>query len=68
LAEIISNLIKSSSGKMGAETFYERCGLQIEDDGNILKVDGKRSGQEIARSLEKNGVIKVKGDIIKWKH
>jgi hypothetical protein len=68
LAEIISNLKKSSSGKMGAETFYERCTFQLEDEGNILKVDGKRAGQEIARSLEKNGVIKVKGDIIKWKH
>lgn len=67
LSEIISLLMKSSSGKMGAETFYERCALQIEDDGNILKVDGKRAGQEIARSLEKNGVVKVKGDSIKWK-
>jgi hypothetical protein len=51
LAEIISNLMKSSSGKMDAKIFYERCAFQIEDDGNILKVDGRRVGQEIARSL-----------------
>ncbi len=67
LGEIISNLMKSSSGKMGANTFYEMCAFQKEDDGNILKVNGRRVGQEIARSLEKNGIIKVKGDSVKWK-
>jgi hypothetical protein len=68
LANIISKLMKSSSGKMGAETFYERCTFQLEDEGNILEVDGRRVGQEIAKSLEKNGVLKMKGDTIKWKH
>ena len=67
LGEIISNLMKSSSGKMDAKTFYEMCAFQKEDDGNILKVNGRRVGQEIARSLEKNGIIKIKGDSVKWK-
>lgn len=67
LGEIISNLMKSSSGKMDSKTFYEMCAIQIEDDGNILKVNGRRVGQEIARSLEKNGIIKIKSDSVKWK-
>jgi hypothetical protein len=67
LGEIISNLMKSSSGKMDAKTFYEMCAFQKDDDGNILKVNGRRVGQEIARSLEKNGIIKIRGDSVKWK-
>jgi len=67
LGEIILKLMKSSSGKMDAKTFYEMCAFQIEDDGNMLKVNGRRVGQEIARSLEKNGIIKIKGDSVKWK-
>ncbi|MDF0589666.1 hypothetical protein [Candidatus Methanocrinis natronophilus] len=67
LGEMISNLRKSSSGKMDAKRFYEMCALQAEEDGYILKVNGRDVGQEIARSLEKNGILKIKGDGIKWK-
>lgn len=67
LGEMISNLRKSSSSKMDAKRFYEMCALQAEEDGYILKVNGRDVGQEIARSLEKNGILKIKGDGIKWK-
>jgi hypothetical protein len=67
LGEIISNLMRSPSSKLDAKTFSEMCAFQVEDDGNILKVNGRRVGQEIARSLVKNGLIKIKGDSIKWK-
>lgn len=67
LGEIISILMKFSSGKMDAETFSEMCSFQEEDDGDILKVNGRNIGQEIARSLEKNGILKIKGDGVKWR-
>jgi len=67
LGEIISNLMKSSTSKMDAKTFSEMCSFQREDDGDILKVNGRNVGQEIARSLEKNGILKIKGDSVKWK-
>jgi hypothetical protein len=49
------------------ESFAERCDLELENQGNILAIDGTDVAEEIARVLEKNGVIKVKGDMIKWR-
>jgi len=68
MADIISNLMDFSSGKTEMEEFSKKCAFKIKDDGDILAIDGRSAAQDIARSLEKNGVIKVKGDIIKWKH
>jgi len=31
------------------------------------EIDGTDVAEDIARVLEKNGVIKIKGDMIKWK-
>jgi len=67
LGKLISGLAEPFSGKMDMKSLSERCNFQSEDDGNILKVIGKGSAPEMARALEKNGIIKVKGDIIKWK-
>ncbi len=67
LGEIISNLMRSSSGKMDDKTFSEMCFFQREDDGDILKVKGRSIDQQIARSLEKNGILKIKGDGVKWR-
>ncbi len=39
----------------------------MEKKGDLLEIDGSCAAQELARSLEKNGVLKVKGDSIKWK-
>jgi hypothetical protein len=30
------------------------------------KIDSSRAAEELARSLEKNGLLKVTGDGIKW--
>jgi hypothetical protein len=68
MADIISNLMESSSGKTEIEKFSQECAFKMSDDGDRLVVDGRTAYQEIARSLEKNGVIKIKGDTIKWKH
>ena len=39
----------------------------MEKEGNMLDIDGSLAAEELARSLEKNGIIKAKGDIIKWR-
>jgi hypothetical protein len=67
LEKLISNLVETSSGKMDMESFSEKCGFQIDDEGNILVVEGRKATEELARALEKNDIIKVKGKSIKWK-
>jgi hypothetical protein len=47
--------------------FSERCEFQMENNGDLLEISGKTAARELARSLEKNDIIKVKGDSIKWK-
>ena len=49
------------------EDFRERCEFEMENNGDLLEIDGSRAAEELARSLEKNGIIKVKGDSVKWK-
>jgi hypothetical protein len=58
---------RPSPGKIDIDAFAERCDMELEDKGNILEIDGTDVAEDIARVLEKNGVIKIKGDMIKWK-
>jgi len=67
LGKLISELEEPSSAKMDMEAFRERCKFEMENNGDLLEIDGSRAAEELARSLEKNGIIKVKGDSIKWK-
>ena len=67
LGKLISDLAESSSGKMDMESFAERCEFQLENNGNLLEISGRMAAGELARSLEKNDIIKVKGNSIKWK-
>jgi hypothetical protein len=67
LGKLISELEEPSSAKMDMEAFRERCEFEMENNGDLLEIDGSRAAEELARSLEKNGIIKVKGDSIKWK-
>jgi hypothetical protein len=67
LGKLIDKLTERSSGKIDMEAFAERCEFQMENNGNLLDISGRRAAQELARSLEKNDIIKVKGDSIKWK-
>ncbi len=46
---------------------HKRPEFQMENKGDLLEVSGRRAAEELARSLEKNDIIKVKGDSIKWK-
>jgi hypothetical protein len=49
------------------EAFSERCELRMENSGNLREINGQRAAEELASSLEKNDIINVKGNSIKWK-
>lgn len=68
LGILMEDLVRDSSqGKIDMEAFAERCDLRLESDGDLLEIDATDVAEDIARVLEKNGVIKIKGDMIKWK-
>ena len=67
LGKLISDLKESSPGEVDLEAFRERCEFDMERNGDLLEINGRRAAEELARSLEKNGIIKVKGDSVKWK-
>ncbi|NPV62107.1 MAG: hypothetical protein HPY61_05655 [Methanotrichaceae archaeon] len=54
-------------GKTEIDDFAERCQMQFEKNGNQLDIDGRDVAEDLAKILEKNGVLKIKGNIIKWK-
>jgi hypothetical protein len=67
LGKLMDDLTEPSSGKIDIEAFSERCEFQMENNGNLLEINGQRAAGELARSLEKNDIVKVKGNIIKWR-
>ena len=67
IADIILNLVDSSSGKMEMENFTKKCATRTKYDEDVLVIDGTYASLEIAKSLEKNGILKIKGNTIKWK-
>jgi len=68
LGTLLADLAENPSvGKMEMEDFMDNCDMEVEEDGNILRIDGVEAARELARVLEKNGVIKMKGDTIKWR-
>ena len=69
LGMLITDLVEEPSpGKIDMQAFSERCIIEMEKDGDILVIDGEETAEEIARVLEKNGIIKLKGETIKWKN
>jgi hypothetical protein len=67
LGKLISDLKEPSPGKVDLEAFRERCEFEMEKNGDLLEINGRRAAEELARSLEKNGIIKLRGDSVKWK-
>ena len=69
LGMLITDMVEEPSpGKIDMQAFSERCIIEMEKDGDILVIDGEETAEEIARVLEKNGIIKLKGETIKWKN
>ena len=55
------------SGKLSMDEFAEKCAKEFDDNGNIIIADFLEMATDLSRILEKNGVIKIKGNAIKWK-
>ncbi|MCX6680771.1 MAG: hypothetical protein NTX42_10480 [Methanothrix sp.] len=55
------------SRKMDFAEFTEECTMTLEDDSSVLNVYGDDVAEDLARVLEKSGVVKWKGDKLKWK-
>ncbi|HWQ18738.1 MAG TPA: hypothetical protein VN455_03100, partial [Methanotrichaceae archaeon] len=69
IGKVIQGLIKGpESRKADMSEFAEECMQEMEDEGNMLVVDLKIGAGHLVRELEKRGVVKAKGNIIKWKH
>ena len=65
---LLSDLMENhTSEKMDFQTFREECVFFADSEDHALKVIGYSAADEIAKILEKNGMIKIKGDSIRWK-
>jgi len=67
VGKLISDLKEPASGWMSMEDFQKRCRVDMDDDGNLLEIDGRGSVNELAKVMEKNGIIKTKGARARWK-
>ncbi|MDD1761165.1 MAG: hypothetical protein LUQ59_02950 [Methanothrix sp.] len=56
----------AEKGKMDIEEFADLCNFESGDRWH-LSIDGSVVAEEIARSFEKMGMLKMKGNTIKWK-
>jgi hypothetical protein len=45
-------------GKIDMKAFSERCDFERENSGDLLELKGRRAAWELARSLEKNDIIR----------
>jgi len=67
LGLVVEDLLeRPEKGKVNIEDFAERCILDVGSRFTV-SVDASMVAEEIARSLEKRGMLKIKGDTIKWK-
>jgi len=67
LGYIIRSLVNvAEKGKMDIEEFADLCEIEI-GERMVMSIDGSLVAEEIARSLEKSGMLKMKGNTIKWK-
>jgi hypothetical protein len=67
LGLVVEDLLECpEKGKMDIEDFAERCILDVGSRFTV-SVDASLVAEEIARSLEKRGMLKIKGNTIKWK-
>lgn len=67
LGLVIEDLIEESGkGRMDIEDFAARCALDV-GERFVMSIDASLVAEEIARSLEKRGLVKMKGNTVKWK-
>jgi hypothetical protein len=59
---------RPSFRKMSMDEFTEKCAKEFDNSGNLIIANFQDYAADLARILEKNGLVKVKGNSIKWKH
>jgi hypothetical protein len=47
--------------------FAQACANEFNDNGHLLIADFQDYAADLARILEKHGLIKIKGESIKWR-
>ncbi len=68
VSQMVESLMENpSKRKIRMEEFADECCAKIKLDRETLVVDGSSVAEDIAKVLEKNGIIKMKGGLIKWK-
>jgi len=68
LGLLIEKLATSpASRKMDFAEFAEECTMTLKDESSVLNIYGEEVAEDLARVLEKSGVVKWKGDMLKWK-
>ncbi len=68
LGYMMQELVQSHPArKMDFEEFADLCFIQMEDKKGCLLIDGSSVAEELAKVLERGGLLKVKGDSIKWR-
>ncbi len=68
LGSLLGELSKRpSSGKLSMDEFTEKCAKEFDNSGNLMIADFQEYAADLARILEKNGIVKLKGNSIKWK-
>jgi hypothetical protein len=65
---LLLDLIEAPTAeKMDLQTFGDACTLEVDTGREVLAADGSLAAEEIAKALEKKGIIKIKGDKIRWR-
>ena len=59
--------ISSHPAKMDMDQFARECSFNMNIKDGLVWIDGSEAAMDLARSLEKHGALKIKGDKIKWK-
>ncbi len=69
LGMLVANLFEppSDSRKMDLDEFKEICIATNDMDDVVMEIDGYSVAEQIAKGLEKRGILKIKGDKIKWR-
>jgi len=55
------------SGKMEFDEFLMKCCYYYDNDKDMLRISAESVAEDLARILEKNGILKFRGDRVKWK-
>lgn len=64
---IIGMMEEHKNRKMNLDEFEELCFWSHEEEGTVFSAFGDEIAEILAKALEKKDILKVKGDVIKWK-